>query len=457
MNVLVIGASGFIGRKLVERLALDGKVGNDEIAVLTLADAVKPNDFPESNTIHMKALQVDITDASSVQELLEDSPSVIFHLAAIVSGQAESDFDLGYKVNVDGTRLLLDAIKNKEGYKPRLVFTSSLAVYGPPLPAIVPDDYATTPRGSYGSQKAIAELLLEDYTRKGFVDAVSIRFPTIAIRPGKPNAAASSFISGIIREPLNGQEATLPVNLDFRHTVASPKAAVAYLLRAATYQPVNPGDRTLQMPGISLLVEEMIEALERVAGKEVTSLIKHKPDPFVIGIVDSWPKNFEAQRALELGFVADKSYDDIIIDYMKDEGMDYSKYAAAAPAAADKKDPLGLRGFSHISINVPDIDEALTFYHNVLGFEKMQGGKQWGDFDFREFSSEPFAKNAGFQDGQLQGRLHMDVSPPPELESRAHALLCHRLGKPLQQHAQNTGRCRNQAHLVRCGQRQGRL
>jgi len=296
---------------------------------------------------------------------------------------------------VDGTRLLLDTIRSIPDYKPRFVFTSSLAVYGPPIPEIVPDDWATTPRGSYGTQKAIVELYCEDHTRKGYVDAVSIRLPTIAIRPGKPNAAASSFISGIIREPLHGQDATLPVNLDFRHTVASPAAAVGYLLHAATYEPSQPSDRVLQMPGISLTVQEMIDALERVAGKEVVQLIQHKSDPFICSIVDNWPTNFEAKRALALGFVPDKSYDDIVVQFMKDEGL-YSKFVAPA------KGPLGLRGFSHISINVPDIEEALDFYNTVLGFEKMKGGKLWGDFDFRAFDAEPFAHNAGFRDGHCK-------------------------------------------------------
>lgn len=263
MNVLIIGASGFIGRRLGDQLARDGKlIGDDDckiIAKLMLADKVKP-ELPRDESddaTQVKRVEVDITDPASVQTILQDTPAVIFHLAAIVSGDAETNFELGYKVNVDGTRVLLDAIKVMEGYTPRFVFSSSLAVYGPPMPDIIPDDYATTPRGSYGTQKAIVELMLEDYTRKGYVDGVSIRFPTIAIRPGKPNKAASSFVSGMVREPLSGLEAPLPVNMDFRHTVASPQVAVDYLLRAATFHPEQPGDRTLQMPGVSLTVKEM--------------------------------------------------------------------------------------------------------------------------------------------------------------------------------------------------------
>lgn len=319
MRVAIIGASGFIGSKLAVKLLAEGKVGNKKITALTLVDLNKPEIPTGSSQIKTTSLSIDLTDPSSIEEVLKETPDIIFHLAAVVSGEAETNFELGYAVNVDGARSLLETIRAREDYKPRFVFSSSLAVYGSPMPAIIPDDYATTPRGSYGTQKAIVELLLEDYTRKGYVDAVSIRFPTIAIRPGKPNKAASSFVSGIIREPLNGVEAVLPVNLDFRHTVASPRKAVDYLIQAAVLDTKRPGDRTFNVPGVSLTVKEMIEALERVAGKEVTNLIKHKPDPFIIGIVDNWPKQFENRKAIELGFEPDKSYDEIIRTYMKDE------------------------------------------------------------------------------------------------------------------------------------------
>ena len=329
MHVVILGASGFVGKKLALQLVKDPKLDSKPIDELTLADVIQP-EIPSSceliNTI--RTLQTDLTNPHCIQEILEKGktlPDVIFHLAAIVSGDAEQNFELGYTVNVDATRCLLDAIKTlheeHETYKPRLVFTSSLAVYGTPLPDIIPDDYQTTPRGSYGTQKAIAELYLEDYTRKGFVDGVSIRFPTIAIRPGKPNKAASSFISGIVREPLNRIEAPLPVSMDFRHTVASPRAAVGYLLRAAVYEPEVPGDRVLQMPGVSLTVEDMIKALEDVAGPSVTQLIKPRPDDFIIGIVKSWPTNFASKNALRLGFQPDKSYTDILKAYIEDEGI----------------------------------------------------------------------------------------------------------------------------------------
>jgi len=326
MRVLVIGASGFVGNKLAQELLNTGELGGDEITELTLVDVQKPHvavDDGINNKTEYTQLAVDMSNYTCVKKLIDScKPQVIFHLAAVVSGEAEANFDLGYKVNVDGGRNLLEAIRHSllaSAPPPRLVFTSSLAAYGTPLPEIILDDYATTPRSSYGTQKAIVELLMEDYTRKGFVDAVTIRYPTIAIRPGKPNKAASSFISSIVREPLNGQEAVLPVNLDFRHTIASPRKAVEYLLHAATLRPQLPGDRTFNVPGVSLTVKEMIKALENVAGKETTALIKHQPDPFICKIVESWPKDFDCQKALRLGFEPDKSYEEVLRAYMQDE------------------------------------------------------------------------------------------------------------------------------------------
>lgn len=328
MHVLVVGASGFVGSKLSQQLMMDGQLDGETITVLTLVDARKPEitiPSPHTNKIEqVQQLELDISDSHQhIERLLFEGPvpppKIIFLLAAIVSGDAEQNFELGYKVNVEGTKILLEAIRSKSNYKPRLVFTSSLAVYGTPLPDIIPDDCATTPRGSYGTQKAIVELYLEDYTRKGFVDAISIRYPTIAIRPGKPNKAASSFISGIIREPLNGQQAILPVDMDFRHTIASPQKAVEYALKAATLKPARPGDRVFNVPGVCVTVREMIAALERATNKQTVALIQHQEDPFILGIVKHWPKEFDCQKALRLGFQPDDSYDDILQVYMRDE------------------------------------------------------------------------------------------------------------------------------------------
>jgi nucleoside-diphosphate-sugar epimerase len=246
---------------------------------------------------------------------------VIFHLAAIVSGEAEADFEKGYRVNLDGTRRLFEAIRLAGGgYRPKLVFTSSIAVFGEPLPEVIGDTYHLTPLTSYGTQKAICELLLADYSRKGFLDGIGIRLPTIVIRPGKPNKAASGFFSGILREPLSGQEAVLPVDDSVRHWFASPRAAVGFLLHAAELDTAPLGQvRTLTMPGLSATVGEEIEALRRAAGDSAVELIRREPDAAVAKIVAGWPGNFDAGRAEALGFTAETSFDEIIRAHIEDE------------------------------------------------------------------------------------------------------------------------------------------
>jgi nucleoside-diphosphate-sugar epimerase len=247
---------------------------------------------------------------------------VIFHLAAIVSGEAELDFDKGYRINLDGTRMLIDAIRLAGGgYKPRLVFTSSIAVFGAPFPDAIGDEFFHTPLLSYGTQKAIGELLISDYSRKGFLDGISIRLPTICIRPGAPNKAASGFFSNILREPLAGKEAVLPVSEDVRHWHATPRSAVGFLLHAGTMDLATVGPRRgLTMPGLTATVGEQIAALKRVAGDKVAARIKREPDAFIMGIVDGWPRNFEAKRARALGFTtAETTFDDIIRIHIEDE------------------------------------------------------------------------------------------------------------------------------------------
>ena len=246
---------------------------------------------------------------------------MIFHLAAIVSGEAESDFDRGYRVNVDGTRLLLDAVRAVgPGYRPRIIFASSIAVFGSPFPQVISDDHCLTPLTSYGTQKAIGELLLSDYTRRGFLDGVGIRLPTICVRPGRPNLAASGFFSSIIREPLNGEAAVLPVPDSVRHWHASPRAAVGFLLHAATVDPERLGTRRcLTMPGVSVTVAGQIESLRRIAGDGVVRLIRREPDESVMRIVAGWPSSFDARRATALGFRADTNFDEIIQVHVEDE------------------------------------------------------------------------------------------------------------------------------------------
>ena len=254
---------------------------------------------------------------------MEARPDLIFHLAAVVSGEAEADFEKGYGVNLDGTRALVEAIRaahNADGYHPRLVFTSSIAVYGAPLPNPIPEDFQQTPLTSYGTQKAIGELLLADYTRRGFVDGIGIRLPTICIRPGRPNQAASGFFSSILREPLVGQEAVLPVPETVRHWHASPRSAVEFLVRAATLDGRAVGPRrTLSMPGLSATVAEQIEALRRIAGERAVRLIRREPDESIMRMVESWAPALEATRALRLGFAAESSFDEIIRVHIEDE------------------------------------------------------------------------------------------------------------------------------------------
>ena len=277
---------------------------------------------PAKAPMPVKVVASDFADAGAAGGLLADRPEVIFHLAAIVSGEAEAEFDKGYRINLDGTRYLIEAIRHASGgYKPRLVFTSSIAVFGAPFPEKIGDEFFHTPLTSYGTQKLICELLINDYTRKGMLEGISIRLPTICVRPGKPNKAASGFFSNIIREPLAGQEAVLPVSEDVRHWHATPKSAVGFLVHAATMDLGTVGARrNLSMPGLSATVGEQIAALERVAGKNVVSRIKRVPDPAIISIVDGWPRNFSTDRALKLGFTtAEKTFDDIIRIHIEDE------------------------------------------------------------------------------------------------------------------------------------------
>jgi nucleoside-diphosphate-sugar epimerase len=322
VHVLVLGAAGMIGRKLTARLVADGALGESSVDRLTLADVVAP-ETPETSTTSVQVLATDLAAPGAAERLLEDRPEVIFHLAAVVSGEAEADFEKGYAVNLDGTRALLEAIRvahDADHYTPRLVFASSIAVYGAPLPNPIPEDFHETPLSSYGTQKAIGELLLADYTRRGFVDGIGIRLPTICIRPGKPNLAASGFFSSILREPLVGQEAVLPVPETVRHWHASPRSAVGFLLRAATLDGTAVGPRrTLSMPGVSATVGEQIEALRRVAGEQAVRLIRREPDESVLRLVDSWAPALEADRALRLGFTAESSIDEIIQVHIEDE------------------------------------------------------------------------------------------------------------------------------------------
>lgn len=320
MHVLMTGAAGMIGCKLTARLVKDGALNGRTIERLTLVDVVVP-EKPAGFAGRTELTTADLSAPGEADKAVAGRPDVIFHLAAIVSGEAELDFDKGYRINLDGTRAVLDAVRKiGDGYRPRLVFTSSIAVFGAPFPPAIPDEFHLTPLTSYGTQKAMCELLLADYTRRGFVDGVAIRLPTISVRPGKPNRAASGFFSGIIREPLAGQEAVLPVEESVRHWHASPRAAVAFLIHAAGLNADQLGSRiALTMPGVCCTVGEQIAALARVAGDKVAARIRREPDAMIMRIVAGWPSRFDARRAVALGFKSEASFDEIIRIHVEDE------------------------------------------------------------------------------------------------------------------------------------------
>src|SRR4051812_853530 len=322
MRILVTGAGGMIGRKLVERLVADKMLGGKVIQSLILVDVVE-SPVPRGAPKDTKPIVADFSEKGVAATLIQDRPDVIFHLAAIVSGDAEANFEKGYKINFNGSWSLFEAIRlegQREAYKPRFVFASSLAVIGPPFPDPVPDEFAPTPSTSYGAQKAMTELMLADYSRKGFLDGVGVRLPTICIRPGKPNKAASSFFSGILREPLAGQEAPLPVGDEVRHWFASPRAAVGFFLTAATIDTSPLGvRRSMTMPGVSATVGEQIEALRKVGGEKAVALIKRVQDPFIANLVKGWAGRYDTQLAGSMGFTSEKNFDEIIKIYQEDE------------------------------------------------------------------------------------------------------------------------------------------
>ncbi|GGH50530.1 NAD-dependent epimerase/dehydratase family protein [Frigidibacter albus] len=321
MHVAIIGAAGMLGRKLTQRIVAEGAIQGRAVDRLTLLDVIAPEAPKFAGHVDLRA--ADLSTPGEAEALVAARPDMIFHLAAIVSAEAELDFDKGYRINLDGTRLLFDAVRlasQQDGYRPRVVFASSIAVFGAPLPYPIPDDFHTTPLTSYGTQKAIGELLLSDYSRRGFFDGIGIRLPTVCIRPGKPNKAASGFFSNILREPLVGQEAVLPVPDTVRHWHVSPRSAVGFLLHAATIDVDAVGPRrNLSMPGLSATVGEQIEALRRVAGDKAVALIRREPDAMITRMCDGWAPGFEATRALALGFTAEASFDEIIRVHIEDE------------------------------------------------------------------------------------------------------------------------------------------
>jgi nucleoside-diphosphate-sugar epimerase len=317
MNVLIIGGGGFLGQKLAKALAVRGTLRGQPIRKLILADLAAPADVSAPFPAEMRT--ADITDAAQMRALMQDRPDVIYHLAAIVSGQAEAEFDLGMNVNLFGSINVFEAARAL-GTNPVLVFTSSIAVYGGEVPDPIEDWTLLNPQTSYGAQKAAAEALLNDFSRKGFLDGRGVRLPTISIRPGKPNKAASSFMSSIFREPLQGQEAVCPVSPDYEHWFLSPRRCIENLIIAAEIPADAWGqNRCLALPGRTHSIGEMVEAMRRVAGDAPVARIRWEPDPELQRIVMGWRGRFNPEKALRLGFKNDDSFEDNVRYFLEDD------------------------------------------------------------------------------------------------------------------------------------------
>jgi D-erythronate 2-dehydrogenase len=320
MKVVVTGGGGFLGARLARRLLQQGTLRDPNgiprpIEQLVLVDVTEP---PSLHDPRVSAITGDISDSRLLAGIIDRSTTSIFHLAAIVSGMAEADFDLGMRINVEATRLLLEACR-AAGNRPRVVFTSSVAVFGGDLPELISERTALNPQTSYGVQKAIGELLLADYTRKGFIDGRALRLPTISVRPGRPNAAASSFASGIIREPLNSEPGVCPVGPDAVMWLASPDTAIESLIAGHELPSESLGNcRWINVAGISVTVGEMVASLERVAGPEVSARVRWEPDARIERMVRGWPGAGDNTRARALGLPVDQSMDAIIRQYMED-------------------------------------------------------------------------------------------------------------------------------------------
>jgi D-erythronate 2-dehydrogenase len=317
MKVLIIGAAGMLGRKLMQRLA-KGVEGLNVSEVIRHDVVLSP--APPQAAFPTQTFMGDLSIAGEAEKLVASRPDLIFHLAAIVSGEAEANFEKGYAINMDGTRNLFEAIRKQGGgYCPRIIFTSSIAVFGSPFPEAIGDEFLTAPLTSYGTQKAICELLLNDYSRKGFMDGMALRMPTVCVRPGAPNKAASGFFSNIIREPLAGMDAILPVPTSVRHWHASPRAAVGFLTQAAVMGGAKLGNRrNLSLPGLSCTVADQLAALEAIAPQALAH-VKHVPDNTIMRIVQGWPQNFDPQRANDLGFKSEPTFEAIIRVHIEDE------------------------------------------------------------------------------------------------------------------------------------------
>ena len=322
MKVLITGGGGFLGYRLAQAILKKGTLADAEgnqkkVSEIVLFDLA----FPENTDPRFQLVKGSLTDLALIEKTMKTNTDSVFHLASVVSGGAEADFDLGYDVNLSGTRNLLE-ICRKQARPPRYVFSSAVAVFGGELPPVLDDSTIPNPQSSYGAQKVCCEYLTTDYSRKGFIDGRSLRLPTISVRPGKPNLAASSFASGIIREPLNGIPAVCPVGRDTSMWLLSPGKVIAALVHAHELSSSAWGvNRVVNLPGFTTTVGDMVDALQKVAGEKVANLVEWKPDPKIQAIVLTWPIRFKTDRAQKLGFQTDSDFESVICDYIKAEGI----------------------------------------------------------------------------------------------------------------------------------------
>ncbi|MDI9332908.1 MAG: NAD-dependent epimerase/dehydratase family protein [Cytophagales bacterium] len=322
MNILITGGSGFLGSKLARTLLARGHLGGKSITHMTLADQ-----FPLPTDLAANPSVTGLVGSllSQCETLKEQSFDAVFHLASAVSGECEADFDLGLRSNLDSTRALLDALRyrfNASGHKAKLIFSSSGGIFGSdparPMPKVITDETYPMPQSSYGTHKFMLEQLVADYSRKGYIEGRSVRLMTVAVRPGKPNGAASSFFSGIIREPIAGIASSYPVPLSTRHGISSPNNTVDGIIKVfeATAQQFG-GRMALNMPALSVTVGEMLDALQTICGDKVRALVTHQPDPLVEKIVLGWPTHWENKRSLAMGLQADENFESIIKQYLE--------------------------------------------------------------------------------------------------------------------------------------------
>ncbi|GHE22107.1 D-erythronate dehydrogenase [Halomonas urumqiensis] len=318
MHIAITGAAGFLGQRLVNQLLARGQLDGEAITRLTLIDQVEAPK-PDVKGVEVECLALDITSPGALDPVLDERPAVIYHLAAVVSSAAEADLDLGMAVNFDATRELLEGCRQRELSGTRLVMASSVAAYGGDMPVVLDDMTALHPQNSYGTQKAMCELLINDYSRRGLVDGRVLRLPTIVIRPGRPNAAASSFASSILREPLAGEQAICPVPVEQELFVMSPAKVIDALVHAAEVLGESIGAfRALMLPGITVSVSEMLEALREAAGDEAVARVRHEADPRIQAIVSGWPARFDTEKSRELGFTGDRDFKEIIDAYISE-------------------------------------------------------------------------------------------------------------------------------------------